>query len=174
LKIASALTTGALVVGAFAIGGGSLPRPDRLASLAGEASDNTQEAAANIKSAVEDTEALAVIARNVRVQLETSERLLATQLRIERESRAGAARSRTLTEDIERIRRVLNRLEERLLRTSRLSASTTSVAESSSASADDLERTLDTLKARFDALIEESRELNRKAEGYSELRDGPG
>ena len=108
------------------------------------------------------------------MQLETSERLLATQLRIERASRAGAERSEALTDDIDRIRRVLDSLEVRLVKTSELSESTTSVAESSSAAADELERTLDVLQARFDELVRESRELNRKAHGYSELRDGPG
>jgi chromosome segregation ATPase len=174
LKIASVIVTVVLTVVAVAIGGGSLPRPDRLASLASEASRNTREAAANIKRAVDDTEALATIADNVRTQLDASERLLETQLTIEEASREGARRSRALTDDIDRIQRVLARLRDRLIATSRLSEETTSVADSSAASADGLEHTLDVLRARFDELVEESRELNRKAHGYSELRDGPG
>jgi hypothetical protein len=159
---------------AVAIGGGALPRPDRLASLASEASRNTREAARNIGRAVEDTEALAVIAGNVSSQLRTSERLLETQLQIERSSRAGAVRSRALTDDIDRIQRILDRLRVRLVDTSQLAESTTSIAESSAASADELERTLDSLQRRFDTLVKESRELNRKAHGYRELQDGPG
>jgi methyl-accepting chemotaxis protein len=174
LKIASGIVTAALVVVALAIGGGSLPRPDRLASLASEAARNTREAAANIKLAVEDTEALATIADNVRSQLDASERLLDTQLTIEEASREGARRSRALTDDVDRIRKVLARLRDRLIETSRLSEETTSVADSSASSADELEHTLDVLRARFDELVGESRELNRKAHGYSELRDGPG
>ena len=173
-KVSSVLATAVLLVAAVAIGGGALPRPDRLASLAGEASRNTKEAAANIKRAVEDTEALAVIADNVTDQLRTSERLLATQLRIEDASREGASMSRSLTEDIDRIERVLNRLKGRLIATSTLSESTSSLAESSSAAATGLQETLDRLQARFDVLVKESRELNRKAHGFSDLQDGPG
>ena len=174
LKVLSVLATAILLVAAIAIGGGALPRPDRLASLAGEASRNTKEAAENIKRAVDDTEALAVIADNVTDQLRTSERLLETQLRIEKSSREGAAMSRSLTEDIDRIERVLNRLKVRLIATSTLSESTSSLAESSSAAATDLQETLDHLQARFDVLVKESRELNRKAHGFGELQDGPG
>ena len=173
LKVASGIVTAALVVAALAIGGGSLPRPDRLASLASEASRNTEEAAGNIKRAVEDTEALATISDNVRSQLDASKRLLETQLTIEEASREGARRSRALTDGIDRIQRVLALLRDRLVETSRLSEETTSVADSSASSADGLEHTLDVLRARFDELVEESRELNRKAHGYSELRDGP-
>jgi chromosome segregation ATPase len=174
LKVASVLFTVALVGIAVGLGGGSLPRPDRLASLAGEASRNTQQAARNIGRAVDDTEALATIADNVRTQLEASERLLETQLAIERASREGARRSRGLTEGIDDIQKVLARLRDRLVATSRLSEETTSVAGTSAASAAELEGALDVLRARFEELVRESRELNRKAHGYSELRDGPG
>ena len=118
-KVAAALVTAALLIAAIAIGGGALPRPDRLASLASEASRNTRKAADNLAQAVDDTEALATIAANVRSQLRTSERLLETQLTIERASRDGARRSRSLGGEIDAIRKILERLRDRLEETSR-------------------------------------------------------
>ncbi|MGH2755510.1 MAG: hypothetical protein ACRDLB_13915 [Actinomycetota bacterium] len=174
LRLAAASLTGALLIGALAIGGGALPRPDRLASLAADAARNTRKAAENIAVAVEDTEALATIAVDVREQLRTSERLLATQLRIERSSRAGARRSRSLAKEIRAIQKVLDRLSDRLRETSAAAETTTSVADASATAAGELQETLAVLQARFDELVGESRELNRKARGYEELRDGPG
>jgi methyl-accepting chemotaxis protein len=172
-RIVSVVVTVGTVVGGIAIGGGVPPSPAHLARAAGDAADNTSTARANTVMAVESTEALATIARNVYRQLETSRRMLTTQLEIERSSRTGLRHAKTLVDRIARIRTAIQDLAARLADVAALSQDATASAEASERAADDLAATLRHLGARFDVVTRESRELNRKARGYRKLRDKP-
>jgi methyl-accepting chemotaxis protein len=161
------------LVGGLAIGGGVPPSPAHLARAAGDAADNTSRARSNTASAVESTEALATIARNVYRQLQASRRMLTTQLEIERSSRAGLRHARTLVDRIARIRTAIKDLAARLADVAELSEDATATSETSARAADLLATKLRRLDARFDIVTRESRELNRKARGYRRLRDKP-
>lgn len=163
-----------LVIWAIAIGGGLPPPPGELLSAARSAASNVAVAADNLERAERDTRALVKIARNVRSQLDSSERLLETQLEIEEMSRSSLRRSRAMSQRILGIDRAIEELGERLRQMTSLATQTGGQAEDAADAAGVLQRTLDELRKRFERLIEESRELNRKARGYEEFRDGPG
>lgn len=169
MKLASVLLTMAFLAGGIAIGGGV---PRSLSDLAGRTSDavaNARVAAENTERAATDTEALADIAESVKSQLDSSRRMLATQLKIEASTEENASRSRDLTRVIKRIRSALLDLESRLTRLSRAARATGATSESTAAAAARLDTTLETLSARFHLVVAESRELNRKATAYEEL-----
>lgn len=169
LKLVSVLLTASFLVAGIAIGGG-IPRS--LSDLAGKtaaAADNAREAERNTQRAATDTEALAQIAESVKSQLDSSRRMLATQLKIEEATDENADRSRDLTRVIRRIRTALVDLEARLTRLSRAAATTGVTAEATAAAAARLNATLTSLTARFQMVVAESRELNRKANAYEGL-----
>lgn len=164
----------AAISGAVAIGGGSPPDLTRMAARSSEAAANLEEANRNIARAVRDTRALASIVSSVGDQLDASRRLLETQLRIESTSRSSAERSVELTTSIRSVRDRLEEVRADLATLARLAGRAGTLTQSSADSAAPLQTSLRRLHKRFDELIEESRELNRKARGYEELRDGPG
>ncbi|MFP5299165.1 MAG: hypothetical protein ACLGHL_09285 [Actinomycetota bacterium] len=174
LRIAGPVAAIVLTAWAFAIGGGLPASPGSLLSSARSAADNVTIAAGNLRRAERDTRALIEIAENVRSQLESSQRLLETQLAIEEMSRGSLRRSQRLNEQIEAMHREIVRLGERLGSMSDLATRTGGQAEASATAAQRLQGALDRLRKRFEELIDESRELNRKARGYEEFRDGPG
>ncbi len=163
----------ALSVAFLAIGvgiGGGVPRSlHDLASRTGAAADNAEIAAENTSIAVRDTEAVAQIAESVRSQLRSSERMLTTQQEIEGLTSQNLGHSKELAEVIEDIRVALVDLKERLGRLSSLSRKSGTSAERTASSAADLKDTLDRLAARFERVVEESIELNRKANAYEEI-----
>jgi hypothetical protein len=173
VKLASTFVSAVLVIGALAIGGGVPLAPKEVADATSRAADNARIAASHTERAARYTEALATIARNVRSQVETSRRLLATQLRLEASSRESAGRSDDLQRGLAEVRSGLVRFEKKLRELTRMSSMTTSDSEASAGAAGDLLSTLRGLEQRFQAVIRESRELNRKARGYEEIRDGP-
>lgn len=169
MQAASVLLTVAFVAGGVAIGGGV---PRSISDLAGKtsaAADNARVAAENTERAARDTEALASIAESVKSQLDSSRRMLDTQLKIEAATDENAQRSRALTGVIKEIRAALIDLETRLTRLSRAARATGGTAESTAAAAARLDATLAALSARFEVVVAESRELNRKARAYEEL-----
>lgn len=174
LKTISAVTVVVAISGAVAIGGGSPPDLTRMAARSSEAAANLEEANRNIAGAVRDTRALASIVSSVGDQLDASRRLLETQLRIERTSRSSAERSAKLTASIRSVRDRLEEVRADLGTLARLAGRAGTLTRSSADAATPLQASLRRLRERFDELIEESRELNRKARGYEELRDGPG
>lgn len=171
LKLASAVATGVLTLGAVVIGGGTPLSPGEIADAAQAAARNSETAAENAVRTERSTRAVADIAQNVRSQLDSSERLLEIQLALEASSRQGADRAVSLERDIEAIGdglRVLQRAAEALSGASRAAGrQVVTLADS----ATDLERQLAELGQRFDSVVEESRELNRKARGFDQIRD---
>lgn len=161
------------LAGGLVVGGGLPPSPATLAREAGQAADNARIAQDNLAKAERDTRALAEIARHVLEQVEASRRLLATQLDIEASSRSSAALSEQLEDNIASIHRSIRRVAVRLTSLSRAAATSGAQAEGSADAAARLEARLTDLKRLFDELIEQSRELDRKARGYEQLRDGP-
>jgi hypothetical protein len=161
------------VTAAFAIGGGVPLAPEKVADATAHAADNARIAATHTERAARYTEALAAIAGNVRSQVETSRRLLATQLRLEESARDSGRRSADLQRGLEDVRSMLARFETKLGELTRLSSTTTSDSETSARAASRLLSTLRALERRFQVVTRQSRELNRKARGYDEIRDGP-
>lgn len=173
LKLGSLVATGSLTIAAVIVGGGAPPDPARLARVASAAADNAAEAADNIAVARRDTEALATISDNVLRQLDASRRLLKVQLEIEESSRSSADASGALGTNIRGLKETLTNLKKRLETLSLLAGDAGDQSRAAAAGARTLRASLDELKRRYDRLIEESRELNRKARGYAELKDGP-
>jgi hypothetical protein len=173
VKVAGALASAALVTAAVAIGGGVPLAPEEVADATARAADNARIAATHTERAARYTEALAAIARNVRSQVETSRRLLATQLRLEESARDSGHRSADLQRGLADVRSLLARFETKLGALTRLSSTTTSDSEASARAASHLLSTLRALERRFQVVTRQSRELNRKARGYDEIRDGP-
>lgn len=170
VKAASLLLTGLFVLFAVLAGGGTPPSPQAIAAAVSDAADHLDRAQTNIRSAVEDTEALAVIASNVESQLETSKQLLETQLEIEQSSKKGLELSRDLAESLAGVGDAIGGLEDELLALSVDSGRVTESSEAIELAASDLDAKLDSLIARFGVVTRESRELNRKARGFEELR----
>lgn len=170
LRIISGLLSCGLVFGAWAIGGGTPLTPAELARATEGAVDNALIAANNTRRAADDTEALAQIMRNVRAQLDTSKRMLRTQLTIESASRTSVGTSRALTTRIEDIAVALADLERRLRNLARLAATSGGRARAVADAAGRLDTTLDRLRTHFDRVVDESRELNRKAKAFDEVR----
>jgi arginine utilization protein RocB len=173
LKVGSVLVSAALVTGALAIGGGVPLAPEEVSDATGQAADNARIAATHTERAARYTEALAAIARNVRSQVETSHRLLATQLRLEESARVSGRRSTDLQRGLAGVQSMLARFETKLGVLTRLSSTTTSDSEASARAASHLLSTLRALERRFQVVTRQSRELNRKARGFDEIRDGP-
>ena len=170
MKVVSVALTIAFGAGAIAIGAGAPLSPGRIAKVTGDATRNLEEAQRNIRGAVESTEALARIERNVSSQLETSRRLLATQLGIEDSSKRGVELSRKLVGHIADVGGELDALVDRLERVASLSRDVSAQAEASDAAAVSLEETLDHLIERYRVAVRESRELNKKARAFEEIR----
>jgi chromosome segregation ATPase len=162
--------TGLFVALAIAVGGGTPPSPGAIASAASEAADNLDRAQANVRAAAGDTEVLAGIARDVESQLQSSRDMLETQLEIEESSREGLGLSRDLAAAISEVDDELQGLEEALGALSRDSAEVTESSESIESAAESLDPRLDALIGRFEVVSRESRELNRKARGFEEVR----
>ncbi|HYI46229.1 MAG TPA: hypothetical protein VE174_12300 [Actinomycetota bacterium] len=173
-KAISLALSGAILVLALSVGGGVPLSPARIADATSRAAENSAVAARNTERAANDTEALATIARNVRSQVETSRKLLETQTGLHNSSKLGAARSEEIANGIASIQRALNGLRTKIQGLTRSSSQAAGFAERSSDAAEGLAITLRALRDRFDTVVKESRKLNRKARGYSELRDGPG
>jgi hypothetical protein len=173
LKVVSAALSAVFIVGAVALGGGHPLSPAEIARNTRRAADNAARAAANTRRAAGDTRALATIANNVSSQLETSRKMLATQLRLEASSRRGATRSSEVRDGIRRLGELIAALERRLVRVTSVAEDTAARGEGAARAARDLERMLSLLGARFDEVVSESRELNRKARGFSRLRGRP-
>lgn len=169
MKAASALLTVLFLTGGVAIGGGIPVSLSDLAGRTAEAADNARAAARYTESAAEDTEALAGIAESVKSQLDSSRRMVATQLKIEHATDTNVRSSRQLTAVIKRIRGALEELEAGLTRLSRYATTSGATAGSTAAAAGRLDATLTTLSERFDTVVAESRELNRKANAYAEI-----
>ena len=170
VKLGSVVVTLALAGGAIAIGAGAPVSPARIAKVAGDATRNLAEAQVNIKEAVGSTEALARIERNVSSQLATSRRLLETQLDIERSSESGVDVSRRLVGRIEDVGDEVRSLVDRLRDVAGSSEDLSATARSSESAASELEATLDRLMERYEVAVRESRELNKKARAYEQVR----
>ena len=170
LKTASALVTVALVVAAVGVGAGKPLSPARIAKLTSDAADNLRIAESNTEDAVRATEALATIEKNVQSQLATSRRLLETQLGIEESSTEGLAISRGVGDRIGAVASALEGLVGRLRDVGALSSSVTGSAEAGEAAAIDLEAALDRLISRYEVAVRESRELNKKARAFEQVR----
>ena len=170
-KIASAVATALFLVGAFLIGGGTPLSPGEIADATSMAADNAKEAAENTARAERSTRALKDIAEDVQSQLESSEKLLEIQLGLEDSSRAGAERARLLERDIEAIGRELLALQRAAEGLSEASGDAGSQVEILAGSATDLENEIAALGRRFDEVVKESRELNRKARGFEKVGD---
>ncbi len=169
LRIVCGLVVGGLLAGAVAIGGGVPLSPAAIARSAGEAADNLDRAEANTRRAAEDSEALARITRNVSSQVDTSRRLLETQLEIEATSRAGSGLSRSLLRELAGLRSTLQSVEGRLRSVATLSNRVTAEARTSAAAAGNLREALNVLQDRFDVALRQSRKLNQKARAYDEV-----
>lgn len=170
VKLVSVVLTVAFAGGAIAIGAGAPVSPARIAKVAGDATRNLKEAQANIDEAVGSTEALAEIERNVSSQLATSRRLLETQLSIESTSEEGVELSRQLVDRIDAVGTELSGLVERLRDVAATSEDISGTARSSERAASELQATLDRLIARYEVAVRESRELNKKARAYEQVR----
>jgi hypothetical protein len=168
-RVACGIVVALLLAGAVAIGGGAPLSPAAIARAAAEAADNLDKAEANTERAADDTEALARISRNVASQLETSRRLLDTQLKIEATSREGAGLSRSLLRELGDLRSALQGVEGRLRTVATLSDSVTGEARTSTAAASDLKGALEVLQARFRVALKQSRKLNQKARAFDEV-----
>ena len=173
LKIVSSILTVAFIAGAVAIGGGHPISPARIAATTSEAARNAAQAEENTARAAKSTRALATIAENVDSQVESSRRLLEIQLRLEKNARVGAERSRDLQNGIAGISRALASLRDDIAALTELSERTVSNGEEAATAGTSIEDRLSALQARFEEVIEQSRRLNRKARGYQEARDGP-
>ena len=170
VKLASAVTTVALLCGAVAIGAGAPLSPARIARVANQATENLAVAQRNISEAAEDTEALATIEKNVQSQLNTSRRLLDIQLGIEETSKQGVQLSGNLVDRIAGVGDALGKLVDRLQGVASVSGEITSSAEAAETAANELESTLDKLIDRYGVAVKESRKLNRKARAFAELK----
>jgi hypothetical protein len=160
----------ALGLVALAIGGGVPLSPRQIAANTRDAADNAAKAADNTDRMASDTEYLATIARNARSQYETSQELLKTQLAMERSARDGIGRSRSLQDGLEGIGDELTDLLARLRTFAGRSNATTASVTDATTAATSLDATLERLLARFGRVLEESRELNRKARAYDRVR----
>ena len=163
------VVAGILATGAVAIGAGTPLPPREIASNTRAAAGNAAEAADNTNVMASDTEHLATIAGNARRQYQISKRLLQTQLEMEESSRSSIEESRELHEGLRGIGRELADLLERLRKIARYSDASTTSAGAATSAASSLEATLERLSARFEAVVRESRELNRKARGYERV-----
>ena len=171
LKIASAVITALLLFGAVLIGGGTPLSPSEIADATRGAARNSELAAENAARAERSTRAIAEIAENVRSQLHSSEQLLGIQLTLEGSSRRGAQRALSLEQDIEAIGERLRLLQRAAAALSGASADAGTQVDSLAVSATDLEEEIAGLGRRFDEVVKESRELNRKARGFERIRD---
>lgn len=168
-RLLRGVSIGASVVmlgGAVAIGGGAPLGIGTLADKTSDAARNATIAADNTSDAVASTEALGSIARSVKSQLDSSERMLETQLRIEKATEVSSDAARDLAAQIERIRAALNRLRADLTQLATLAEASGAATASTAAAAARLGAEIDSLSERFDRVVEESRELNRKARTY--------
>ena len=170
-KIFSAVLTALLLVGAVVIGGGTPLSPGKIADATSMAADNAKEAAVNTAKAERSTRALADIAEDVRSQLDSSKRLLEIQLGLEDSSRDGAERAELLEDDIAAIGRELLALQRAAEALSEASGDAGGQVKTLAGSATDLEQEIAALGERFDEVVKQSRELNRKARGFDQLRD---
>jgi hypothetical protein len=100
--------------------------------------------------------------------------MLATQSKMLASSKQGSARSRAIQAGVGSVRRAITQMAKRVEGLVGFSGRAVSTAERSASSSDRLAATLRELRALFTEVMRESRELNRKARGYDELRDGPG
>lgn len=173
LKIASMVVTAGALAGAVAIGGGVPLSPAEIADATEMAAANSKTAVRNTSEAERDTRALATIARNVDRQLATSRRMLDIQLQIEATSESMNSRTVDLAGAIEAIEEELSALERDVAALANLAGRTAGYADDSVAAARTLRETLAVLMERFDEVVAESRELNRKARGYQKLRSRP-
>ena len=173
LKIASVAL--AVVFGciAVAIGGGAPLSPAAIANATSDAARNVKVAEENTAEAARDTEDLAVIARNVKAQHATSTRMLDIQLSIEDATRDAASSARELNVALAGIGEALRRVESDLGQLSELASLSGSTVDATALRAAELQQVIDLLQARFVQVTRQSRELNRKARGYQEVRDGP-
>lgn len=161
------------LAGAILMAEGAPRSPQELARHAREAARNVAEARTNIEGAARDTEALARVVENIAVQVETSRRLLRTQLSIEDGSRDTAADGRRLAVRTDELASELETISVRLGRLSRLARGGVESSEDAAGRAARLEDAIGSLDRSFRRLIRQSRELNRKARGYRRLREGP-
>ena len=172
-RILSSVITASLVAGAFIIGGGTPLSPQKIADATTEAAEHAKAAAENTAEAERSTRSLAAIAADVRSQLDSSEKLLEIQLGLEASSRDGARQAAALEGDIAAIGRQLAELQRAAEALSGASAQAGGQVEVLAGSATELEREIAALGERFDRVVKESRELNRKARGFEKLRDLP-
>ena len=170
LKVTSIVATLAFALGAVVLGGGKPLSPATMVRVAGDAAANSRIAAENTRRAAVHTEAFTTIAENVRSQLNTSEHMLQTQLELEASSRSSVKRSLGLARSLDQIESSLRSLRTRLSAIASLSADTVVDGEAAADAADDLDSVLETLRERFEQVMDESRELNRKARGYERAR----
>jgi hypothetical protein len=173
LRIVSGALTCALALGAVVQGGGKPLSPAEIARATRRAADNAALAAANTKRAAGDTEALATISRNVQSQLDTSRRMVATQLRLEASARRGARQSAAVQTGIGAIHGIISALERRLTAMTAVAEDTAAQGEGAADAARALDHVLSILELKFAEAIDQSRELNRKARGFSRLRGRP-
>jgi hypothetical protein len=134
---------------------------------------NLDRAEHNTDLTVESTEGFALIAHNVRSQVHSSETLLRIQRGLEESSVDTAGTSIELRKALQALAREFSRTAAPLTRVNDLAEQTAAAGVASAGSAERLFGALLGLRARFDKVVKESRELNRKARGFAELRDGP-
>lgn len=170
-KIFSAVLTSLLLVGAVVIGGGTPLSPGKIADATSMAARNAEAAAENTARAERSTRALAEIAEHVRSQLDSSRKLLEIQLGLEDSSRDGAERAKLLERDIAAIGSELFALQRAAEALSDASGDAGGQVDALAGSATDLEQEIAALGRRFDEVVEQSRELNRKARSFDRLGD---
>jgi hypothetical protein len=173
LKVLSIAISLAAIAGAVVVSDRAPLTPAHLVRTTRDARINLDRAEENTDETVESTEGFALIAHNVRSQVQSSETLLRIQRGLERSSVETAATSIELRKALAGLARDFSRAAAPLDRVNRLAQETAAAGVASAGAAERLFGALLGLRARFDKVLKESRELNRKARGFAELRDGP-
>lgn len=169
-KVISIAATLVFALGAGALGGGEPLSPVTMVRVTRDAAANSRIAAENTHRAAADTKAFQTIAENVRSQLNTSRHMLTTQLDLESSSRSSVRRSIDLARSLEQMERSLQALRRRLAAIASLSEDTVVDGQAAAEAGAALDSVLKTLRHRFEEVMDESRELNRKARGYERAR----
>ena len=169
-RVISIAATLLFALGAVALGGGEPLSPATMAREAREAAANSRIAAANTRRAAADTKAFQTIAENVAAQLRISRHMLTTQLDLEASSRSSVRRSRDLARSVDQLERSLRALRARLAAIASLSEDTVIDGRAAAEAGAGLVSVLETLRDRFEEVMDESRKLNRKARGYERAR----
>jgi hypothetical protein len=173
LKLVAIVVSVAALAGAVIVSDEAPLPPAKLLRSTRDARQNLERAEANTEESAENTEGFALIAANVRSQVNSSETLLRIQRGLEQSSVESGRTAFELRKALAALARGFRRASSPLGRINELAERTSATGATSVRAAEGLMRELFGLRLRFDKVVKESRELNRKARGYAELRDGP-